>query len=123
MLKPQGFLFLSAPWFSPYRKAKAWDGGYAKVDPSNEPESFYQFALGREEVCAQLVRHGFQLQSWRDCVSEISMKADMSAFQRQIEWLLGSRGPIVKRVFRRVIVRSLDWYCGHSFLAIARRVT
>lgn len=121
VLKPQGFLFLTAPWFSPYRKSKARGGGYTKVDPSKEPDFFYQFALGREEVCAQLVKHGFRLQSWHGLVSEISMNEDMITFQRQIEWLLGSRGSIVKRVLRRVITRSLDWYCGHSFLAVARR--
>lgn len=123
VLKPQGFLFLTAPWFSPYRKSKARDGGYAKVEPSKEPDSFYQFALGREEVCAQLERHGFQLQSWRGLVSEISMKADMVAFRRQIEWLLGSRGSIAKRVLRKLIARGLDPYCGHSFLAVARRAS
>jgi hypothetical protein len=49
------------------------------------------------------------------------MKEDMNSFRREIEWLFGSRGSIVKRALRLAIVRALDPYCGHSFLAIARR--
>jgi len=123
VLKPKGFLFLTAPWFSPYRQYKARAGGHPRADFSDEPDSFYQFALGREEVCAQLARHGFQLLCWRGRVSEISMKEDMTAFKPQIEWLLGSRGSIVKRVLRRAIASALNPYCGHSFLAIAKRMS
>src|SRR5450759_5063183 len=112
VLKPKGFLFLTAPWFSPYRQHKARAGGYPRADFSDEPDSFYQFALGREEVCAQLARHGFQILRWRGRVSEISMKEDMTAFKPQIEWLLGSRGSIVKRVLRRAIASALNPYCG-----------
>ena len=121
VLRPNGYLFLSAPWFSPYRKSKARSGAYEVVDPASEPASFYQFALGRREVSAQLAKHGFRLRSWHGWVSEISMQADMIAYERQVEWLLGSRGSIFKRVLRRVITRGLDWYCGHSFLAVAQR--
>jgi ubiquinone/menaquinone biosynthesis C-methylase UbiE len=123
VVRPEGFLFLTAPWMSPYRKYKARIGGYPGVDFSDEPDSFYQFALGRQEVCAQLVRHGFQLLRWRGLVSEISMTEDMTAFKPQIDWLLGSRGSIAKRVARRAIAAALNPYCGHSFLAIAKRVS
>lgn len=123
VLRPQGMLFLTAPWLSPFRKSKARDGGYMTVDLTDEPEAFYQFALGREEVCGQLERHGFKLESWRGRVAEISMKNDMTAFQPQIQWLLGQRGSIFKRALRRIVARSLDQYCGHSFLAVARRIS
>jgi SAM-dependent methyltransferase len=121
VLKPGGFLFLTAPWFSPYRKSKARDGGYGKIAVATEPESFYQFALGRDEVCDKLALYGLELQSWRGRVSEISMRSDMISWRRSIDWLLGSRGSIVKRVCRRVVARGMDPYCGHSFLAVARR--
>lgn len=121
VLRPGGFLFLTAPWFSPYRKRRARDGSYTTANFTSEPDSFYQFALSREEVCAELARHGFQLKSWHGWVSEISMREDMTRFRRQIDWLLGSRGSIFKRVLRRLIARSLDGYCGHSFLAVVRR--
>jgi len=116
VLKPGGILFLTAPWFSPYRKRKAGSGGYPSTDFSVEPESFYQFALGREEVCAQLEQHDFQLLRWHGRASEISMKEDMISFKRQAEWLFRSRGSIVKRVVRRALTTGLNPYCGHSFL-------
>jgi hypothetical protein len=39
----------------------------------------------------------------------------------QFAWLLGSRGSLLKRLLRRAVVRGLNPYCGHSFLAVARR--
>jgi SAM-dependent methyltransferase len=121
VLKPNGFLFLTAPWLSPYRKYKARTGGYPPVDFSSEPDGFYQFALGREEVCGALARHGFQVLRWHGRASEISIKEDMTAFQRQTRWLLGSRGSLVKQVGRWAIFSGLNRYCGHAFLAVARR--
>lgn len=121
VLRPRGFMFLTAPWFSPYRQYKARSGGYLNADFAQEPDTFYQFALSREEVSAQLIKHGFRVLHWYGRVSEISMREDMTAFRRPIDWLLGSRGSIVKRIFRRVVANSLNPYCGHSFLAIAQR--
>jgi SAM-dependent methyltransferase len=121
VLRPKGFLFLTAPWFSPYRRRKAHSRGYAQMDFSEEPDFFYQFALSGREVRAQLAAHGFELLRWRGLASEISVKEDMTVCRAQVEWLLGSRGSILKRVLRRAIVGGLNSYCGHSFLAIARR--
>ena len=116
-----GFLFLSAPWFSPYRRFKARRHGYPTVDFADQPELFYQFALARDDVSARLARHGFELLSWRGRAAEISMREDMKSCKRQIEWLFGSKGSIVKRVLRVALTRSLDPFCGHSFLAVASR--
>jgi len=123
VLRPGGFLFLTAPWLSPYRRYKARTGGYPTVDFLDEPESFYQFALGRREVCAQLARHGFRLLRWRGLASEISMTEDMTALKPQTDWLFDSRGTIAKRVIRRGIASALNPYCGHSFLAISKRMS
>lgn len=121
VLKPNGYLFLTAPWFSPLRQKKALSGGYPTDRFTNEPSGFYQFALGQEEVLSQLDRHGFDVLRWRGRVSEISLKDDATKFRKPIDWLFGRRGSIAKRVLRKVVARSLDQYCGHSFLAIAKR--
>jgi SAM-dependent methyltransferase len=121
VLKPGGYLFLTAPWFSPYRTYKARTRGYPATDFVGEPNSFYQFALSREEVSSQLAYHGFDVLRWHGRASEISLQEDMRSFRREIEWLFGSRGSIVKRAFNRILTRTLAPYCGHSFLAISRR--
>jgi|HubBroStandDraft_5_1064220.scaffolds.fasta_scaffold39677_2 SAM-dependent methyltransferase len=121
ILRPRGFLFLTAPWFSPYRQRKSRAGGYPQMDFDSEPELFYQFALSGDEIRTQLAAHGFELLLWRGLASEISMKEDMTAYKGQVDWLLGTRGSIVKRVLRRIITAGLNPYCGHSFLAVARR--
>jgi SAM-dependent methyltransferase len=121
VLKSGGLLFLTAPWFSPYRRYKARTGGYLRADFDREPDSFYQFALGRKEVCKALQQHGFQVLRWSGLESAVSIKEDMTAFRQSIEWLFNSRGRLLKRAMRWVIAGSLNPYCGHSFLAVARR--
>ena len=40
VLRPGGFLFLTAPWLSPYRRSKAGRQGYARRDFASEPHGF-----------------------------------------------------------------------------------
>ena len=122
VLKVGGFLFLTAPWFSPYRMRKARRGHYPVTDYEKEPGGFYQFALGRREIVEQLQRCGFQLVMWRGIASEIALREDALRFSRLIDYLYGSRGSIFKRVLRKLITPFLNRTCGHSFLAVARRV-
>jgi len=121
VVRPSGFLFLTAPWLSPYRAQRAGKGKYPVAEFQAEPNSFYQFALGRVEVAAQIARYGFELVRWRGLASEVSMMEDMAALKRPIHWLFGARGSILKRVARKLIASALNPYCGHSFLAVARR--
>ncbi len=121
VLRPNGFLFLTAPWLSPYRIRKVGAGLYPVVKYEIEPEAFYQFALGRAEVVAQLKQYGFELVDWRGLASEVSMTREMAAFSGVFRWLFGSRGSILKRITRKAVSHALNPYCGHSFLAIARR--
>jgi SAM-dependent methyltransferase len=120
-LRPGGFLFLTAPWLSPYRLRKARAGGYPRSDFTDEPSSFYQFALSRREVAAALASRGFRLLTWGGRVSEISVRDDMTALRVPLDWLLASRGSLLKRAFRRAIFSTLNSWCGHSFLAVAQR--
>ena len=54
--------------------------------------------------------------------SEVSMTEDMAALKGPIHWLFGSKGSIFKRVLRKAVANAMNPYCGHSFLAVARRV-
>jgi SAM-dependent methyltransferase len=121
VLRPGGFLFLTAPWFSPMRRRKSQRGEYVRTAFTAEPEDFYQFALGRDEVTRALASHGFELVRWAGTASEMSLREDFPARRSQVKWLFDSRGGFFKRVFRRVLTKTLDPYCGHSFMAIARR--
>jgi SAM-dependent methyltransferase len=121
VLRPGGILFLTAPWFSPYRRRKARSGGYERTAFGDEPGDFYQFALGRNEVTGALERHGFRTLRWSGVAAEISMKDEMESARRPVNWLLGSRGSLPKRVIRRIVLQAMNPWCGHSFMAIARR--
>lgn len=121
ILRPAGALFLTAPWLSPYRRRRVRAGGYPRMDFSSEPASFYQFALCRQEIGAALARYGFELLRWRGRASDVSLKEEVTNLKRPIDWLLNSRGTLAKRALRRVILSGLNRYCGHTFLAVARR--
>jgi SAM-dependent methyltransferase len=123
VVRPNGYLFLTAPWLSPYRVGRVRKNGYPVVAYQTEPETFYQFALSRAEVVAQIAQCGFELIRWQGHASEVSMMEDMVACKRSVHWLFGSRGSIVKRVLRKAVARAMNPYCGHSFLAVARRLT
>jgi SAM-dependent methyltransferase len=122
VLRSNGMLFLTAPWFSPYRVRKARSNGYPVAEFQTEPDLFYQFALGRAEVAARIAQFGFALVSWQGLAPEISMMEDMVAFKGPIHWLFGSSGSIPKRVLRKAVSNALSSYCGHTFLAVARRI-
>jgi SAM-dependent methyltransferase len=121
VLKPGGFLFLTAPWLSPFRLRKAKAGEYQRLDVVSEPENYFQFALARPEVSERLAAHEFALERWSGIACEISILEDMISLRGPVRWLFGSRGSLVKRVCRRALIECLNPFCGHSFLAIARR--
>jgi len=123
VLRPGGYLFLSTPSFSPYRQYKARKGHYPVVDPPPilEPKDFYQFALGREEIESAIKRHGFEQKYWGGRAPEISMMEDMTGNRHIIDWLLGSRGGITKRITRRLVSLAFSNWCGHSFISVSRK--
>jgi SAM-dependent methyltransferase len=121
VLRPGGILFLTAPWFSPLRRRKARTGGYQRVEFAAEPADFYQFALSRDDVSRHLDAAGFDVDRWVGTACEISLREDLPSMRKPVQWLFDSRGSIPKRVLRRAVMKALDPWCGHSFLAIARR--
>lgn len=122
VLRPGGYLFLTAPWLSPYRARKARSGKYQEAEFQSEPEAFYQFALGREEVAAQVVQHGFELVRWQGLAAEVCMIEEMRQSRPSVDWLLQPGGSLVKRLLRKVLTVAANPYCGHSFLAVAKRL-
>ena len=91
------------------------------MDFAAEPADFYQFALSREDVSTRLAASGFDVERWVGTACEISLREDVPSMAKPVEWLFGSRGSMPKRLLRGAVMKVLDPYCGHSFLAIARR--
>jgi SAM-dependent methyltransferase len=123
VLRIGAVLFLTAPWLSPYRRRKLRAGGYPVLTGVSEPENFFQFALSRQEVAPALQRQGFELLHWRGVAAATTLLEEVTVFRAQIDWLLKSRGRLGKRLLRRMLLQTLGGYCGHSFMAVARRRT
>lgn len=60
VIEPDGYLFLSFPYMSWYRKVSAKLGSYKEFNNQNV-DSFYQFALNAEDVITNFEKMGFRL--------------------------------------------------------------
>ena len=54
VLKKDGYLFLTFPWFNPLRKRKANLNKYSLFEKDTNIQGFYQFALNENEVIEHL---------------------------------------------------------------------
>ena len=54
VLKKDGYLFITFPWFNPLRKRKANSNAYYAFEEGTNIEEFYQFALDHNEVIEHL---------------------------------------------------------------------
>lgn len=62
VLRPGGYLFLTFPCMSKFRKIKARNGHYKMwAENSDRLASFYQFALSVEYVCAEFEKNSFEI--------------------------------------------------------------
>lgn len=59
VIRPGGHLFLTFPYMSPLRRARAAFGTYRRMDGHAEPEGFYQFALDARDVIEHFGHYGF----------------------------------------------------------------
>ena len=50
VIKKNGYLFITFPWFNPLRKRKARSKRYSILNKNTDVEEFYQFALDHNEV-------------------------------------------------------------------------
>lgn len=61
VIKPGGYLFLTYPYMSPLRRAKARLNLYPLFKSQEKPKGFYQFALAHRSVVACFKSLGFKL--------------------------------------------------------------
>lgn len=76
-------LFLTFPYMSPLRKLKAKAGIYPLWNESLGTESFYQFALDKDEVIREFEKRGFQ-------VMETKSYDDIKGFKDEVQFVKSS---------------------------------
>lgn len=96
VLKPGGFLFLTFPYMSPFRKIKAYFGKYRDIQQGFHKESFYQFALNRDKVIEDLQAYGFDIRYKKSLDGMKGLKDEVDT-------------PVLKNIFSKI-------YYGKGFL-------
>ena len=59
VIKKDGYLFVTIPWFSPLRKYKARRGHYPIFSESVDMKDFYEFMLDEKNVIENIEKQGF----------------------------------------------------------------
>lgn len=118
VIRPGGILFLTVPHMSWLRRTKARLGLYPRLPDQPALDRFYQFALDRGQLLADLRRAGFDI---------LETRADdgLKGFKDEIRW--GRRwlqelydGKRRSRA-RKPLERLLSTFAGHILLVVARR--
>ena len=123
VLTPGGYLFLTVPQLSPWRRYQATRGHYPLFSPepdNHEPEGFYQFAIPPRTIIKDLQKAGFTVLHHRGVDG-------LRGVLNDVRWLTGCVRPIVEpRTFvAKVLKKTLNPICspllGHICLYIARK--
>jgi SAM-dependent methyltransferase len=114
VIKSGGHLFLVFPAFSPYRRLKAFFGLYPKLNEvSLDKSSFYQFALHRKRVVANLETLGFELLMAKHTNGFKTIKEESCLSPL-------TKVPVLSRLIKR-LVNPLSFFFGHTVLLVLKK--
>lgn len=123
VLKPNGYLFLTFPNFSPLRKLKARWGYYPNMsNAAPEPENFYQFALEHSKVVEVAQKYGFQLEDTVPMNGLKGLKDEIDFLNRPLQSLYDYSGrSYLLRGLRYTLTKWSAPWAGHSILLVLKK--
>ncbi len=122
VLKPEGYLFLTAPVMSPLRKTKVRLKKYPEYKESKEMrENFYQFAFDPKDVINNLKNKGFKLIDVKPCDGVKGLKDEILMLKPLLQPLYdaGSFPVIALKKMLDFVLRS---FANHMNLFIMCKV-
>jgi len=121
VLKDGGYLFLTFPYLSPFRKIKIKLNLYNIFDRGNfKEEKFYQFALDYENVRQNLEKNGFQLVYKKPLDGFKGLKDETSAIKNVLQKIYSSQN-IIFKILSAIISNVLTPISGHSILLVFKK--
>ena len=121
ILRPGGYLFLTAPWFSPLRRQLVSSGRIPVWTGQELPSDFYQYAFSREEVHRELAQVGFEVKAWH-ARSALKGLSDEIAWTRPVLRAVHASPRPVGALATRLIECAFASKVGHGFLVVARKM-
>jgi SAM-dependent methyltransferase len=120
VIKSDGYLFLTVPWFSPLRRMKAWFGLYQKLDKNTDMGNFYEFMLSDLELVKKIENEGFELISRHPHDAVKGLKDEISFLKPILQKVYNGRG-IIARAVRGFITLIFAPFAGHIILLIFKK--
>lgn len=112
VLKPDGVMLISVPYFNPLRRWRAWRGAYQDDVSGLE---FYQQAFTKEEFCFYLQSAGFEIET-------TYTYAHQNTLNQELYWLKkipASLRNILLRISKHI--PYVNSRLGHMLMVIARK--
>ncbi len=118
VVRPNGFVFVTFPYFSPLRKMKSKFSLYPLFDENNfEKERFYQFALNTTAVKQEFQQYGLTLTQTMPLDGIKGLKDEVTWLRPVLQYIYNSK-LFPMKVLRQAINILFQRLSGHSVLLI-----
>jgi ubiquinone/menaquinone biosynthesis C-methylase UbiE len=121
VIKKGGFLFITVPYLSPFRKLKNKLNQYPLFDENSfNKERFYQFALDYKKVRDDLEKIGFKMIYKKSFDGMKGLKDEILPFKSFLQKIYSNKH-IVCRIISFGISKLSSFFAGHSILLIFKK--
>jgi len=120
VIKNDGYLFLTVPWFSPLRRLKARFGSYPKIDKNSDIGHFYEFMLDRAQLVKTIQKQGFKLISCHPNDAVKGLKDEIFFLRPVLQRVYDGRG-FFTRALRGLLTIIFASFAGHIILLIFKK--
>jgi len=120
VIKPEGYLIVTIPFFSPLRYLKAILGVYRRFKPDKKPANFYQFFLNPKKVVSDIEKTGFkniEIAPYNEILGLMNEFPVLAPILRKIQYGNG----IACKTVRRLINIFLTRFTAHSILFVFQK--
>lgn len=120
VIKKDGYLFLTIPWFSPLRKRKARRGQYPVFSDTIDMSNFYEFMLDDRQVIEMIERQGFTcvLRHPHDAVKGFK---DETTFLKPVFKKIYNGRNLFSKGLRYIISYFFAPFAGHIILLVFKK--
>lgn len=125
VIRPGGYLFLTFPYMSPLRRAKARSGRYSPWEHGSlAPNNFYQFAMNADAVISVFKPLGFAVEKKYAWDGIKGAKDELPPARKWLQLLYDyQHGSLLIRGGRLLLSRALAIAAGHVMILVLRRTS
>ncbi|MDA2922512.1 class I SAM-dependent methyltransferase [Patescibacteria group bacterium AH-259-L07] len=121
VIKSQGYLFVTFPYMSPFRRLRANLGMYKSFENTYKADNFYQFLLDDRRVTKDFEKYGFKLISKYPYNPVKGIKSEINFLKPVLQKVYDGKNIFTKGV-RFLISLLLSKFAGHCILLVFQKL-